>query len=208
MRAVFLICCIATFSGVAMNNTTSPGMERQKMTWLDGFSDPKTARERAETAFYAPLGMMSPLWIAFGAAASAGAAFWLMTRLAKPVNIEAEMAVSPKAAFIDVSPPTPADDDATVEAASTSPFEEPSIEPAVVELAEVESAIADDLTELVGVGPKIAQALAERGVERFEQLAAWTEQDLAAFDEALNLRGRAIRAGFVDQARRLAAGGA
>jgi len=196
------------------------------MTWLDGFSDLKTARQRAETAFYAPLGMMSPLWIVFGAAASAGAAFWLMSRLAKPVNIEALMAASQEAVIapeavippqavitheavvLDVAPPAPVDNDVPVETAALAPVEEPLIEPVVEEPVEVESAIADDLTVLAGVGPKIAMALAERGVERFGQLAAWTEQDLATFDAALDLRGRAIRANFVAQARRLAAGGA
>jgi predicted flap endonuclease-1-like 5' DNA nuclease len=183
---------------VAMNDTTSPGMERQ--------NDPKTARERAETAFYAPIGMLSPLWLVFGAAASAGAAFWMMTRLAKPLNIEAVMAASPEAAIIEVPLPAPMVDEATVEPTVLAPVEEPLIEPVFEALAEVEAAVADDLTKLAGVGPKIAQALAERGVERFEQLAAWTEEELAAFDAALDLRGRAIRAGFVDQARRLAAG--
>jgi len=193
------------------------------MVWLDGFSDLKTARQRAETAFYAPLGMMSPLWIVFGAAASAGAAFWLMSRLAKPVNLEALLAASPEAVIVPEAVIAPEAmitheamvtheavvvDVAPVETAALSPVEEPSIEPVVEELGEVEAAIADDFTRLAGVGPKIATALAERGVERFEQLAAWTEQDLATFDAALDLRGRAIRANFVAQARRLAAGGA
>lgn len=157
------------------------------MVWLDGFSGLKTARERATTAFYAPLGMMSPLWIAFGAAASAGAAFWLMSRWTRPVNIEAARV------SLDAAP---------------SPVGQPLVEPVADALAEVEATLADDLTTLAGVGPKIAKALAERGVERFDQLAAWTQQDLAAFDKALNLRGRAIRSDFVAQARRLAAGDA
>jgi len=168
------------------------------MVWLDGFSDLKTARERAETAFYAPIGMMSPLWIAFGAAASAGAAFWLMTRLAKPVNIEAAMAPPSQAQPIE---------ETQIEIVALAPLEETMSEVATREV-ELVVDVADDLTQLAGVGPKIAAALAERGVERFEQLAAWSEQDLAAFDAALDLRGRAIRAGFVAQARKLAGGGA
>ena len=159
----------------------------------------KTARERAESAFYAPLGMMSPLWIAFGAAASAGAAFWLMSRWAKPVNIEAVMAASSVEAIVEVIASTPS------ELAALSPVEEPAIEAFVGE-SHVEIVRADDLMQLVGVGPKIAQALADRGVERFEQLAAWTEKDLEAFDVALDLRGRAIRADFIGQARKAAAG--
>jgi predicted flap endonuclease-1-like 5' DNA nuclease len=175
------------------------------MAWLDGVSDLKTARQRAETALYAPLGMMSPLWIAFGAAASAGAAFWLMSRWAKPLNVEAVMAPVSGAAMADVLPRAPAHDDARSEAAALSTVETSPIEPIVEALAAIESHIADDLTKLAGVGPKIAKALADRGVERFEQLAAWTQHDLAAFDAALGLRGRAVRADFVAQAQRLAA---
>jgi len=59
------------------------------MALLDGFQDLGSARDRAERAMLAPIGMMSPLWIAFGVAASAGAAWWWMTRWAKPVNLEA-----------------------------------------------------------------------------------------------------------------------
>ena len=168
------------------------------MAGLDGHSEVKTPRERAVTAFYAPLGMMSPLWIAFGAAASAGAAFWLMSRWAKPTNIEAGMGFVDMT-IVDVATPP------LGETAVALPVGEALIEPVVEASAEVEFALADDLMKLAGVGPKIAQALAERGVERFEHLAAWTQEDLAAFDAAMDLRGRAIRADFVTQARRLAA---
>ena len=82
--------------------------------------------------------------------------------------------------------------------------------PAVV--AEVVEAAApalplepDDLTRLVGIGPKLSIALAERGVTRFEQLAAWTEEDLAKIDKALDLKGRAVRDAWVAQAKRFAA---
>src|SRR5580698_7440712 len=119
------------------------------MAWLNEFPDLKTARERAETAFYAPIGMMSPLWIAFGAAASAGAAFWLMTRLAKPVNIEAEMAHPSE---------TPTLEEAQVEPGAPSVVDETAIEAAADEAQPVAD-VADDLMQLAGVGPKIAAAL-------------------------------------------------
>ncbi len=175
------------------------------MTWLDGFSDLKVARERAQRAFYAPLGMMSPLWIAFGAAASAGAAYWWVSRLAKPLNLEALMAPG-SAAIVAAAPPALGGHAPQVEAAAGLTILETMIEPVVEGLTEVETVIADDLTKLSGVGPKIAQALSERGVDSFQQLAAWTQQDLADFDAALDLRGRAVRADFVAQARRLASG--
>ena len=65
----------------------------------------------------------------------------------------------------------------------------------------------DDLTRLVGIGPKLQVALAERGVTRYAQLAAWTEADLAEVDKALDLKGRAVRDAWVAQAKRFAAEG-
>ncbi len=62
-----------------------------------------------------------------------------------------------------------------------------------------------DLTRLVGIGPKLAVALAERGVTRFEHIANWTQDDLAEIDKALDLKGRAVRDAWVAQARRFAA---
>lgn len=62
----------------------------------------------------------------------------------------------------------------------------------------------DDLTRLVGVGPKLAASLAERGVRTFAQIAAWTPQELDEIDQALDLRGRAVRDAWIAQARRFA----
>ena len=61
-----------------------------------------------------------------------------------------------------------------------------------------------DLTQLVGIGPKLSIALAERGVTRFEHIAAWKAKDVAKFDAELSLKGRAVRAAWVAQAQRLA----
>jgi predicted flap endonuclease-1-like 5' DNA nuclease len=63
----------------------------------------------------------------------------------------------------------------------------------------------DDLTRMMGIGPKLAAALAERGVTTFAQIAAWTDRELVDFDKALDLKGRATRDAWVAQARRFAA---
>jgi predicted flap endonuclease-1-like 5' DNA nuclease len=68
------------------------------------------------------------------------------------------------------------------------------------------TAAADDLTRLVGVGPKLAASLVDMGVTSFAQIAAWNADDLARFDTALSLKGRAVRDAWVDQARRFAEG--
>jgi predicted flap endonuclease-1-like 5' DNA nuclease len=65
-------------------------------------------------------------------------------------------------------------------------------------------AIPDELTRIVGIGPRLAAALAKEGVTTFAQLAAWTADDLATFDKALDLKGRAVRDAWVAQAKRFA----
>lgn len=70
-------------------------------------------------------------------------------------------------------------------------------------VAKVEDAV-DDLTRLVGVGPKLAASLAELGVTRFSQIAAWTPDELASIDHLLSLKGRAERDAWIAQAQRLA----
>jgi predicted flap endonuclease-1-like 5' DNA nuclease len=74
-----------------------------------------------------------------------------------------------------------------------------------VEVAATALAAPDDLTRLVGIGPKLAVALAERGVTRFSDIASWTADDLAEVDAALSLKGRAVRDAWVAQARRFSA---
>jgi large subunit ribosomal protein L21 len=63
----------------------------------------------------------------------------------------------------------------------------------------------DDLTKLSGVGPKLAEKLQGAGVTSFAQIAAWTEEDIAEFDEKLSFKGRIEREGWVEQAKALAA---
>lgn len=65
---------------------------------------------------------------------------------------------------------------------------------------------ADDLKQLSGVGPALEKKLVAAGVTTFAQIAAWTEADIAAFDEKLSFKGRIEREGWVAQARSLAQG--
>ena len=64
----------------------------------------------------------------------------------------------------------------------------------------------DDLTKLSGVGPVLEQKLHDAGVTSFAQIAAWTEAEIAEFDEKLSFKGRIEREGWVDQAKDLAKG--
>lgn len=65
----------------------------------------------------------------------------------------------------------------------------------------------DALTTLKGLGPKAAARLAELGVTRFDQIAAWDAGDIAAIDARMGaFKGRIARDRWVEQARLLAAG--
>lgn len=67
----------------------------------------------------------------------------------------------------------------------------------------------DDLTRIKGLGPKLAATLGELGVNRFDQIAAWSEADIDRIDSQLGrFQGRIRRDSWVDQARLLAAGDA
>ena len=45
-------------------------------------------------AFHVPIGAASPLWFLFTGAASAGVAYWWMTRWMRPINLEAMLPLS------------------------------------------------------------------------------------------------------------------
>ncbi len=65
---------------------------------------------------------------------------------------------------------------------------------------------ADDLKQLSGVGPVLEKKLHAAGVTSFAQIAAWNEEDVAKFDEALSFKGRIEREGWIEQAKELAKG--
>lgn len=179
------------------------------------------ARESAERAWRAPVGWMSPFWLAYGAAVGAGAAWWWVNQYGRPANLEAAhgQEAAPPAALLSQAPlvetsappiarqpeiladEAPRRDPRSREKAAdrnqdvmTAPAE-PKIEPAVA---------TDDLTRIVGIGPRLAASLAERGVTSFAQMAAWSDQEISEIDAALKLKGGVSRHAWVAQARRFA----
>ena len=65
----------------------------------------------------------------------------------------------------------------------------------------------DDLSRIKGLGPKLRARLAELGVTRFDQIAAWSETDLVAIDAQLGtFAGRPAKDNWIEQARLLASG--
>ena len=65
----------------------------------------------------------------------------------------------------------------------------------------------DDVTLIGGVGPALEKKLAAAGITSLTQIAAWTAEDIAAFDEKLDFKGRIERDEWVEQAKELIAGG-
>jgi len=167
-------------------------------------------QDRARKAMAVPIGLTSPMWLAFGAAASAGVAWWWMTRWTRATNLEAMAGVA-KAQVAAVEALVERESEAAaqaVEAAERILEAVAVIEPHTVEIiaepVEAAEADGDDLTRLTGIGPKLAAALAARGIRTFAQLADWTEEQAQAFDAELSLKGRVARDAWIAQARRLA----
>lgn len=92
---------------------------------------------------------------------------------------------------------------------------EPDFEPEAVEelgiapvpptvLFDIAPIDADDLKQLKGVGPKLAEMLNAMGIYRFEQIAGFSEANLAWVDQNLtSFKGRPFRDDWVAQAKAL-----
>lgn len=190
---------------------------------MDKFALPTA--EDTEKMLRLPVGFSSPLWLMFAGAATAGAAWYWTRAFLRPVNLEAMEAASDKAVEAAAEVIEEVEDLAEALAEDLAVLGEETLEVA----AEVADAVAeaapagieavvlamalepvapppgpDDLTVMTGIGPKLAAALAEQGVTRFADIAAWTPEDVARVDKALKLMGRVEREAWIAQARRLA----
>ena len=63
----------------------------------------------------------------------------------------------------------------------------------------------DDLTQIKTITPELAERLSGLGVIKFEQIANFSDDDIANVDEALSLEGRIEKDDWVNQAQRLLA---
>lgn len=95
--------------------------------------------------------------------------------------------------------------------APDEPLPEPTAAPglAATELAPSPPAAPagppQDLTRMKGLGPKAAALLGGMGVTRYDQIAAWSDVDVARVDAEMGaFRGRIARDRWVEQARLLA----
>ncbi len=72
-------------------------------------------------------------------------------------------------------------------------------------LTEARGDKADDLKKISGVGPKLEALLHENGVFHFDQIIAWSADEVAFMDDKLSFKGRIERDGWIDQAKQFAA---
>jgi NADH-quinone oxidoreductase subunit E len=100
----------------------------------------------------------------------------------------------------DRNPGTPAAPEGVIEAAE---------EVGPVTLSEAREGKPDDLTKIKGIGPKLESVLHSMGFFHYDQIATWTDEEVAWVDANIeNFKGRASRDGWVDQARELMENGA
>jgi predicted flap endonuclease-1-like 5' DNA nuclease len=173
---------------------------------MDKLSLPEFDGERA---MHLSLGAVSPLWFVYAGAGAAGAAYYWMSRWYAATNIEA------MTSFFE-GPPVAEAIEVTEAVAETvaDPVVEALPEPVAAVIAAVmpepvapPEPVAepepDDLTVLVGIGPKLSASLAERGLTRYAHIAALTPKKIATLDKQMKLMGRIERDAWVAQAKRL-----
>lgn len=74
-------------------------------------------------------------------------------------------------------------------------------------LTEAREGGKDDLQRIKGIGEVIEKTLNEKGIYHFDQIANWTQEEMAWVDSAISFPGRAARENWVGQAKLLASEG-
>jgi NADH-quinone oxidoreductase subunit E len=93
------------------------------------------------------------------------------------------------------------------EPAAPAPVAEAVEEAAPEQLTAARDGKADDLKRISGVGPKLEGLLNEMGFFHFDQIAAWTQAEVAWVDARLKFKGRIERDNWIAQATAFAAEG-
>ncbi len=117
------------------------------------------------------------------------------SKAAKPGKVAKAAAAAADKAEAKPAKPAPAADASTAEGKKPRTMKAPR------------KAGADDLKKIKGVGPKLEQRLNELGFWHYDQIAKWTEDEIAWVDSNLKFKGRITRDGWTDQAKTLAEGG-
>ncbi len=108
--------------------------------------------------------------------------------IAKPAHAQKAVEATEKVAETEAAPATEVEE------------QEPEI------LSGARESGADDLKKISGVGPKLEGVLNDLGFYHFDQIAAWTPEQIAWVDARLKFKGRIERDNWVAQATELAKG--
>ncbi|MEM6905692.1 MAG: NADH:ubiquinone oxidoreductase [Pseudomonadota bacterium] len=126
---------------------------------------------------------------------------------ATPTIPDPEVAKTPAPEPEATPVPTPAPEPEPVAEAAPEPAPEPAPAPTVAgtkpaALEGPREGGGDDLTQIKGIGPKLADLCNSMGFYHFDQIAAWTEEEIAWVDENLEgFKGRVTRDDWVGQAK-------
>jgi predicted flap endonuclease-1-like 5' DNA nuclease len=125
---------------------------------------------------------------------------------AAPASVKAESVAQP-AAFMSAAAPA-AEPVAKPKAAPKPKSEKPAAKPKAAKPAGPErlkaprKGKADDLKEIEGIGPAMEKLVNSLGFYHFEQIASWSEADVALIDaEMKTFKGRISRDKWVSQAK-------
>ena len=104
-------------------------------------------------------------------------------------------------------PPTDASAEAhPAKAGGSGPHASPGLRPATLDAPRAGQ--ADDLKRIRGIGPKLEKMCNRLGFYHFDQIASWTDEEVAWVDQNLEgFKGRVSRDNWVQQAKTLASGG-
>ena len=126
-----------------------------------------------------------------------------------PVPRDDELTETPnRLADEPIAAASPLEASPATEVAAPAPIEPAAVEPAAVEPGASAQSYADGpVTQLKGLGPKVAAQLGALGVSTVGQMAALSESEAQGIDAQLgNFTGRMGRDRWIEQARLLAAG--
>lgn len=115
------------------------------------------------------------------------------TAAKKPEEKAAKPEPAPATKPLEAPKPAATETKPTAAAAGDAPFTAPAGEP-------------DDLKKISGVGKVLEGKLNALGITKFEQIAAFTADDVAKVDDLLNFKGRIDRDDWIAQATALAKG--
>jgi predicted flap endonuclease-1-like 5' DNA nuclease len=186
MAAAFVGALIALVVGAAF------GLPKAKAPVL-----PPSAEDEAEAAAEAASIVPPAVKVTPVAAEAAPAAFVAMPA-EEPKPVKAPRAAKPAAAKPAKAP------------AATKPARaaKPAKPAGPVRLKGPRKGKADDLKEIEGIGPAMEKLVNEAGFYHFDQIASWSDADVALVDaEMKNFKGRIVRDKWVAQAKIIVAEG-